>query len=327
MTLLAPEQSCATTATLTQVGGPQRQTPAFPDCPLRLSEAQVAQYHRDGYLAFENFLTPIEVAALKASMQRMVRDIVTEVRAGNGYTKAGNWLNMRNYSGTRIGVNGLKTDLLFEPGMEIDLQKLSFEELESRVRKFSFPCEGDAAFGMLAEHPRLIPLVEALLGPKPILYGNMALMKPAKIGVAKPWHQDSAYFEYLPYDQGVDVWVALDDATQENGCMQVLPGGHQCGPNKHIHTDDCEIMPGKIDTGKAVTAELKAGGVLLFSVMLPHYTPPNTSPYPRKSAQLFYRGANTRMVSCDEHTDAYRDAKGELASCRGVDVRPGPKTV
>lgn len=295
---------------------PARQTPAFPDCPLRLSADQIAQYQRDGYLAFENFLTPIEVAALKSAMSQMVREIVTTVRAGNGFQKQGNWLNMKNYSGLRLGKTDAKTDLLFEPDAVVDVANASFEELEKSVRKFSYPCLGNPAFAMLAEHPRLLPLVEALLGPKPILYGDMALMKPAKIGVAKPWHQDSAYFDYLPFNQGLDVWVALDDATAENGCMQVLPGNYLTGPKKHTHTDDCEIVGDRIDTSKAVTAELKAGGVLLFSVMLPHYTPPNTSDFSRRSAQLFYRGANTRLVSGEEHTANYVEADGTQASCR-----------
>ncbi|HTL51550.1 MAG TPA: phytanoyl-CoA dioxygenase family protein [Planctomycetota bacterium] len=293
----------------------------FPDCPTSLSAEQVAQYQRDGFLAFENFLTPIEVEALKSAMRSMIEEIVGGVRSGKGWQKKGDWLGMKNYSGTRLGRDGHKTDLLFEPDAVVDVATASMDEIESKVRKFSFPCEGHPLFQLLATHPRLMPLVEALLGPKPILYGDMALMKPGHGGVAKPWHQDSAYFDYLPFNAGVDVWIALDDATAENGCMQVLPGDYNSAPKKHHHTDDCEILPDRIDTSKAVTAELKAGGVLLFSVMMPHYTPPNRSAHSRRSAQLFFRGANTRLVKGEEHTEAYREPDGTLASCRAVPAK------
>ncbi|MGH7145217.1 MAG: phytanoyl-CoA dioxygenase family protein [Planctomycetota bacterium] len=301
---------------------PRRATAAFPDCPARLSAEQVAQFERDGYLAFENFLTPIEVAALTAGMSRMVATIAGAVRAGQGTMQPGNWMGMKNYSGLRMSTPGSKADLLFEPGVSFDLAQVTDAELETWVRKFSFPTEGDPAWGMLAQHPRLLPLIEGLLGPGPILFGDMALCKPARIGVAKPWHQDHAYFCYEPIGAGVDVWIALEDATVENGCMQVLPGGHRLGPKKHVHRDDCEIEAGRMDISRAVPAELKAGGVLLFSVMLPHFTPPNTSSYSRRSGQLFYRGANTRLVSNEEHGNAFREADGTPASCHGIDVKP-----
>ena len=56
----------------------------------------------------------------------------------------------------------------------------------------------------------------------------MALLKPPR-GREKPWHQDHAYFN-LPLDTPiVGVWIALDEATPENGCMHVIPGSHREG--------------------------------------------------------------------------------------------------
>jgi phytanoyl-CoA hydroxylase len=158
-------------------------------------------------------------------------------------------------------------------------------------------------------------MLEALIGPNPIWYGDMALCKPARVGTDKPWHQDSAYFPYEPFGHGVGVWIALDDAAVENGCMQVLRGGHKLGPKKHVHLTDCTIEPGRVDVSRAEPIEMDAGGILLFSPLLPHYTPPNRSDRRRRALQLFYRAGYTKMITQDEHSRHFVETDGTPATC------------
>ncbi|MBI3831485.1 MAG: phytanoyl-CoA dioxygenase family protein [Planctomycetes bacterium] len=284
-------------------------------CPAALNAEHRARFERDGCLPFDGFLSSSETEALKSAMSAMLRNLVAEARTGKTPVVQSDWAGMKNYSGLKIERTGDKHGVLFEPSANFDLAKATHEELEGCVRKFSFPSRGSAAFKHLAEHPHLLALLGALVGPAPILNGDMALCKPPFIGSAKPWHQDSAYFDYEPYDAGVDVWIALDDATVENGCMYVLPGAHKHGPKKHVHLDDCTIAAGRLDYSSAVPIEMRAGGVLLFSVMLPHYTPPNRSSLRRRSAQLFYRAAHTRLVSKAEHAAQFVETDGTPASC------------
>lgn len=283
-------------------------------CPAQLSSDQIERFRADGYLAFDGFLDATRVAEGQAAMTELLRTLVERARGGELKLDR-NPAAMRNYSGYRIMEPGADTGVLFEPGLEIDLERMDFAALERSYRKFSTPSKGHGYFARLSADARLMRLLEPLLGPAPILYGDMALCKPPRIGSSKPWHQDSAYFLYEPFDAGVDVWIALDDATIENGCMFVLPGAHHLGPRRHEHRDDCTVADGRLDLTQAVPVELKAGGVLLFSVVLPHYTPPNRSERRRRAMQLFYRGAQTRLIGSDEKLANYRESDGTPASC------------
>ena len=143
----------------------------------------------------------------------------------------------------------------------------------------------------------------------------MALCKPPRIGVDKPWHQDAAYFGYEPYGHGVGVWIALDEAAVDNGCMFVLSGHHKLGPRKHVHLTDCEIEPGRVDVSQATPIEMKPGGLLLFSPMLPHYTPPNRSDQRRRALQIFYRAGYTKIITQEEHARNFLEPDGTPATC------------
>jgi phytanoyl-CoA hydroxylase len=291
---------------------------AIETCPADLTPRHVASFQANGFLAFADLLTPAEIGALNASITQMSASLYRRAKSGELPVTKGNWDNMRNYSGTAIKEADGKHGILLEPDARFDINTSPVEDLEYAFRKISFPTKGSQAFADLAGHPRLMPMLETLMGPKPILYGDQALCKPARIGSAKPWHQDSAYFSYEPFDAGVDVWVALDDAAVENGCMYVIPGGHRVGPKRHVHRDDCTIMEDRYDFGQGVPVELRAGGVLLFSVMLPHYTPPNRSAHRRRAVQLFYRAAHTRLVSTEEHARSFVETDGTPATCHAT---------
>src|SRR5687768_4013715 len=77
----------------------------------------------------------------------------------------------------------------------------------------------------LCTTPRLLDAVECLLGPDLVLlYSHSLSKKPGGLRVA--WHQDGPYWWRVEPKVAVTAWVALDDATVENGCMRVIPGSH-----------------------------------------------------------------------------------------------------
>ena len=181
-------------------------------------------------------------------------------------------------------------------------------------------CDEHPLFHFFAhEHPKIQGVMSAILGANPILFQDMALVKPPFIGSEKPWHQDDAYFAVTPLDMVCGIWIALDEATAENGCMHVLPGGHLQGPQKHFHDRDCEIMPDRLEkseaSARAVAVPLPPGGAVFFSGLLPHQTPPNQSPQRRRALQLHYRGAATVSVSREEYDRIFCEADGTPASC------------
>jgi ectoine hydroxylase-related dioxygenase (phytanoyl-CoA dioxygenase family) len=93
-------------------------------------------------------------------------------------------------------------------------------------------------------------------------------------------------------------WVALTDATEENGCPWVAPGLHRHGTLAHRYVDplgyECFASP-----DDAVAAPVRAGGIVVFSSLTPHLTGPNTSGAVRKAYILQYAPAGARILDGD----------------------------
>ena len=87
-----------------------------------------------------------------------------------------------------------------------------------------------------AQHPDLLDIAEQIIGPDLILWGSQVFSKPARDGMAIPWHQDGQYWPMRPLST-VTVWIAVDPATTENGCLRVIPGTHQGGLMPHETSD------------------------------------------------------------------------------------------
>lgn len=280
----------------------------YPACPTTLTPTQLDQFQRDGFLAFTNVLNPSEVATARATLSELIQRSVRN--ADFAFDASG---RITQSKASRFLVQFEPT----QPGIAI--HTASAGELELCVRKLMWFCDVSPFFETLAmNHPRLRGVVESLLGANPIRFQDMALVKPPFIGTEKPWHQDNAYFAVTPLEAVLGVWIALDDALVENGCMHVLVGEHKVGPRKHYHGTDCEIMPDRLHPERAVPVELPAGGAMFFAGMLPHQTPPNSSPRRRRALQFHYRSATSRIVTKDEYDKVYAEADGTPASCAAI---------
>lgn len=276
---------------------------SFPPCPETLSDEQVQQYQRDGFLAFTDVLSAGEVEETRLALSELVQRVA---QCPNPEKKGAFWTLPQ----TRFGIQ-------FESGYAPEPRDAN---IELKIRKLMWYCEQQPRLDEFSQrHPKIQGVLSALLGQNPILFQDMALVKPPFIGSEKPWHQDDAYFAVTPLDMICGVWIALDEATADNGCMHVLPGGHLEGPLKHFHDRDCEIMPDRLEKAeaekRAVPIPLPPGGALFFSGLLPHFTPPNTSPDRRRAVQWHYRAAHTVSIAREEYDLVFREADGTPASC------------
>jgi len=283
-----------------------------PICPDALSDDHIAQFHEFGYLAFEEVLAPDEVAAACAALSEITIGLLERAREGGADIKE-NPNATRNYAGRQVVDPDTGFGIHFEAG--IDPLALPAEEAELKFRKLHGYHREHQTFVDLTRHPRVAGFISQLIGEEAILKAEMALSKPPFIGSEKPWHQDNAYFNWLPLEKVATSWLALDDATVENGCMHVLPGGHKLGALRHHHTIDCEIFPDRIDRSQALPVPLNAGGAMFFSAMLPHQTPPNSTAERRRALQFQYRGVSTEAVSREEFGRVFAEADGTPASC------------
>ncbi|MFT5090324.1 MAG: phytanoyl-CoA hydroxylase [Candidatus Latescibacterota bacterium] len=282
-------------------------------CPEKLSAQHKEQYAELGYVAFEGVLNAGEVEQARQALSRVTHGMMQALRTGAAEVKQAQQGATKNYAGPRVVKSDADCAIHFEEG--IDPLALDDREAELAFRKLHNYHTEDAVFEKLVAHRRICGFLSELVGQEMRLKDVMALSKPPLIGSEKPWHQDNAYFNWLPLDLVGTVWVALDDATVENGCMHLLPGEHRRGPLRHYHTIDCEILPDRIEAKQAVPIELKAGGALYFSALLPHQTPPNKSANRRRALQFQYRGVEAYQVSVEEFGRVFAERDGKPASC------------
>lgn len=284
-----------------------------PTCPNFLDKEHIRQYETDGYLAFQDVLTPSEIKEGRDALTELTQGLIKEARLGRAEILSTPENATQNNSGVIIKKLGSPFSIHFESGF--DPLSIDPYEAELKIRKLASYHQEHPFFLQLVRHPKIQGFVSSLLGNDAILKDEMALSKPPFVGSEKPWHQDNAYFIYLPLDSIITAWITLDDATVENGCMHVMPGAQKEGGLKHFHGSDCEIVKDRLDLGRAVPVELKAGGAMFFSGMLPHQTPPNRSSMRRRALQFQYRGSNTRAVSREEFDREFVEADGSPASC------------
>ena len=150
-----------------------------------------------------------------------------------------------------------------------------------------------------ARHPGILDLVSQLIGPDIILWGSQVFCKPPVTGKSIPWHQDGQYWPIRPIAT-CSVWMALDDATPENGCMRFIPGSHAGGSiYKHRINDskdvvlNQEVEPSQFDESTRRDDVLRAGQFSLHDVYLIHGSNANHSPRRRAGFVIRYMPATS----------------------------------
>lgn len=132
--------------------------------------------------------------------------------------------------------------------------------------------------------PTMAGIVKDCLGVPGYLFNEQFVVKGAGIGASFAWHQDGAYvgFGHKPY---VSLWIAVDDATLDNGCVYILPRdlAAQPGIDRHERIDGTDELNGYFGDapGKAMVA--KAGTLVTFSSLTLHRSGANTTGAPRRA--------------------------------------------
>ena len=202
----------------------------------------------------------------------------------------------------------------FENAVFDDLERLSAEERQDAVRKLQDFIHYDERLEALAFHNGLVKVITRIVREEVVKIQDMALLKPPLIGREKPWHQDMAFFD-LPLDATVvGAWLALDEATPENGCMMVIPGSHKRGAVVHFKRRDWQICDTDVYNDGAVAVPLKPGSLLLFHGLIHHGTPANTSTHRRRALQFHYCGKSVRATSQAERLANF-GSEGKDVSC------------
>jgi ectoine hydroxylase-related dioxygenase (phytanoyl-CoA dioxygenase family) len=212
-----------------------------------LTAAQAEAYSEAGGFVLENAFDAEEIEAVMAAIDPL------EAQAEAALEGA---------SGGRIGI-ARAGEIVFSPHLVAR---------SSVLRAFS-------------RHPVFLGITRDLLGPDVRLYWDQLVYKKPGTPDEFPWHQDNGYTFVSP-QQYLTCWVALTDATVDNGCPWIVPGAHRLGTLAHRWTElgfECLSEP-----QGAVPLEVKAGSIAVFSSLTPHRTGPNVTTGVRKSYILQY---------------------------------------
>jgi phytanoyl-CoA hydroxylase len=251
-----------------------------------VTDEEIARFYEQGYLAVHDAFSAQEVESALAGLLHLL--------SGN--------------------VPGFKGVMYEHAAQGIAVEEMPAEEKQDYVRKFMWFVKYEERLQALAHHPKLLGVVERIVGETPVLFQDMALLKPPRMGREKPWHQDHAYFELPLEARVVGCWIALDEATTDNGCMIVIPGTHRQGPVVHFKRRDWQICDTHVKNQRAVAVPLKPGGCLFFSSLIHHGTPTNFSNQRRRAVQFHYRPESAPKTSVEERLAIFGE-EGKDVTC------------
>jgi ectoine hydroxylase-related dioxygenase (phytanoyl-CoA dioxygenase family) len=200
---------------------------------------------------------------------------------------------------------------------EEDLQRFTERELDM------IHTRDDRLLEFLLDE-EVLDLVESVVGPNIGLWASHLICKEPFTGKTTPWHEDSSYWNgRVSTMAGIcTVWLAIDEATPENGSMAVLPGSQVNGFSEYIPVEDAsknlfgsEIKPELIDASKAIYFSLKPNECSLHEGRIIHGAKANTSAKRRAGYTMRYF-PTTSLV----YPDSPRNAGHKIWLARGVDI-------
>ena len=234
---------------------------------VSLSREEVDSFHTHGYLALPQITTAAEVAWLRG-----VYDRLFAARAG-------------------------RTD-----GNQFDLGGADEEGTEARLPQILGPARYAPELKEGLFRVNALAVATQLLGDACIAQGEHAIMKPARVGAETPWHQDEAYWGDEAAYNAISIWIPLQDATMENGCMWFVPGSHrrEVVPH-HCINHDVRVHGLEMDEPppqqQAVACPVPAGGCTIHHNRTMHYAGANTSDEPRRAYILGFGTPPTKRAT------------------------------
>lgn len=254
-----------------------------------VSDALITQIREDGFGVLKNALSPAEVAEINAEAVRLCRGDLGEIERV-----------------TRAAAED------------------SDEDVMRRYLCIHFPNKLSEVIARSYHHPKIVDVLTRVIGPNVKAMQSMLFMKSeGKPGQA--WHQDEFFIPTR--DRSLTAaWIALDDATIENGCLWVLPGSHRRGviyPDREQNDErfDCtvELYDFPYRDEDAVPVEVPAGAAVIFNGYLLHRSLQNSGKHGfRRALANHYMSAESLLpwgrVPDDTHVAKYDYRDVELVA-------------
>jgi phytanoyl-CoA hydroxylase len=259
-----------------------------------LNPDQTRQWQQDGYLVLPGFKPAAEVAAACQRAQALVAAFEPAAHTGVFSTRDRSRVADAALLASAEAVHCFFEEEAFGPDGQLRVPKAqSINKIGHALHLL------DPVFRAFSHGPELAALARALGLRQPQVWQSQLIFKQPHIGGEVGWHQDGSFFLTTPQTV-TTFWFALEDATLDNGCLWVQPGG-QTSPLREQYV--CERPTPGSDEGarllmraldptpwpdgaSAVPLPVAAGTLVVFGGLLPHYSAPNRSPRSRLAYTL-----------------------------------------
>jgi len=239
----------------------------------------LAAYHRDGFLVLEDFLPAVDCDALQARAAELVRD--ADIGAARTVFSTRDQGHARD---RYFRDSGGTIRFFFEEAATDQPAARALNKIGHALHDL------DPVFDRISRQPRIAALAQALGLVRPLLLQSMYLFKQPHIGGEVGWHQDATYLHTVP-STVTGLWIALDDADRDNGCLMALPGAHRGPLRQRFHRREDELVTTVLDAAswpavEPVALEARRGTLVVLHGLLPHASAPNRSARPRHAYAL-----------------------------------------
>jgi phytanoyl-CoA hydroxylase len=259
-----------------------------------MNSVALDRYERDGFLVLEDFVSGEACDALRTRAAELVQAFdpsgVVSIFSTHEQTRSSDEYFLA--SGDKISF--FFEENAFNPDGSLRQAK------EQSINKIGHALHDlDSAFDQFSRTPEIKRLVGELGISDPLLLQSMYIFKQPNIGGEVSCHQDATFLYTEPLRM-VGLWFALEDATIENGCLWVIPGGHRIGLKSRFlrangggtrfETFDSSSWPEE----NLKSLEVKKGSLIVLHPLLPHLSRENKSPRSRHAYTLHFIDASTQ---------------------------------
>ncbi len=251
-----------------------------------LTADQRTQYQRDGYLVIPGFKSAEQIASVRQRAAEIVADFDPNEQRSIFTTRDQLAATDDYFLRSDNTIRCFFEEEAFDQHGQLRQDKaLSINKIGHALHDL------DPVFERFSRDPALAQVARELGLKDAQVWQSMYIFKQPGIGGEVGWHQDATFFDTAPISV-TTFWFALEDATQANGCLWVEPGGHRGPMRERFVRNGDDITMEKLDAtpwpdaSRALPLEAKAGSLVCFHGLLPHYSAPNRSAVSRHAYTL-----------------------------------------